>query len=166
LVSLVHPQSDITLDELVLSANLEWEGSEQDWVRCHRLMRRLGRDGRKLELWRMWLSPYLSDTSNTDLLDKGKLPESDSSPPMKLENDGADIQTPPLEYLGALLQNHGDAVLRSFVFPDSRAQIINLVKRAGLARELGQSLGDGFPSTDVDFWSYSKGLDKVLDKDD
>jgi hypothetical protein len=106
-VSLVHPQSEITLaNELVLSANLEWEGSEQDWVRCHRLMRSLGRDGRKLELWRMWLSPYLSDISNTNLVDKGKLPESDSSPSMRLENDGSDIQTPPLEYLGALLQNH------------------------------------------------------------
>lgn len=165
-VSLVHPQSEIALDELVLSANLEWEGNEQDWVRCHRLMRRLGRDGRKLELWRMWLSPYLSDVSNTDLVDKGKLPESDSSPSMRLENGGSDIQIPPLEYLGAILQNHGDAILRSFVFPDSRAQIIDLVQRAGLARELGRSLGEGFSSTEVDFWSYSKGLDKVLDKDD
>lgn len=165
-VSLVHPQSEITLDELVLSANLEWEGNEQDWVRCHRLMRRLGRDGRKLELWRMWLSPYLSDVSNTDLVDKGKLPESDSSPSMRLEDGGSGIQIPPLEYLGAILQNHGDAVLRSFVFPDSRAQIIDLVKRAGLARELGRSVGEGFSSTEVDFWSYSKVLEKVLDKDD
>lgn len=165
-VSLVHPQSEITLDELVLSANLEWEGNEQDWVRCHRLMRRLGRDGRKLELWRMWLSPYLSDVSNTDLVDKGKLPESDSSPSMRLEDGSSGIQIPPLEYLGAILQNHGDAVLRSFVFPDSRAQIIDLVKRAGLARELGRSLGEGFSSTEVDFWSYSKVLEKVLDKDD
>ncbi|KAG2350357.1 hypothetical protein BDR05DRAFT_993767 [Suillus weaverae] len=155
--SLVHPQSEIALDELARSADLEWEGSEQDWVRCHRLMRRLGRDGRKLELWRMWLSSYLSDASNTNLVDKGKLPESDFSPPMRLENDGSDIQSPPLEYLRALLQNHGDAVLRSLVFPDSRARFIDLVKRAGLARELGRSLGDGF-SSEVDFWSYSKGL--------
>ncbi|KAG2159861.1 uncharacterized protein EDB93DRAFT_1112311 [Suillus bovinus] len=166
IVSLVHPQSEISLDEVACSADLEWEGSEQDWERCHRLMRNLSRDGRKLELWRMWLSPYLSGVSNTDPVDKGKLPESDSSPPLRLENDASDIQTPPLRYLGALLQNHGDAVLRSFVFPDSRAQFISLVKRAGLARELGQSLGDGFFSTEVDFWSYWKGLGKVLDKDD
>lgn len=165
-VSLVHPQSEIALDELARSADLKWEGSEQDWVRCHRLMRRLGRDGRKLELWRMWLSPYLSDVSNTGLVDKGKLPESDFSPPMRLENDGPNVQTPPLECLRTLLQNHGDAVLRSFVFPDSRAQFIDLVKRAGVAHELGRSLGDGFSSTEVDFWSYSKGLGKILDKDD
>jgi hypothetical protein len=114
----------------------------------------------------MWLSPYLSDVSNTGLVDKGKLPESDFSPPMRLENDGPNVQTPPLECLRTLLQNHGDAVLRSFVFPDSRAQFIDLVKRAGVAHELGRSLGDGFSSTEVDFWSYSKGLGKVLDKDD
>ncbi|KAG1833806.1 hypothetical protein EV424DRAFT_1364115 [Suillus variegatus] len=166
-VSLAYPQSEITLDKLARSVNLEWEGSEQDWVRCHGLMRRLGRDGRKLELWRMWLSPYLSDVSDTHPAgDKGKLPESKFSLPMRLENDGSDIQTPPLEYLRALLQSHGDAVLRLFVFPDSRAQFIDLVKRAGLAHELVRSLGDGFSSTEVDFWSYSKGLGKVIDKDD
>jgi hypothetical protein len=59
-----------------------------------------------------------------------------------------------------------EPLLRSFVFPDSRAQFIDLVKRAGVAHELGRSLGDGFSSTEVDFWSYSKGLGKVLDKDD
>ncbi|KAG2154845.1 hypothetical protein DEU56DRAFT_770745 [Suillus clintonianus] len=159
-VSLVHPQSEIALDQLAREAGLEWEGNEQDWVRCRLLMRKLGRDGRKLELWRMWLSPYLSDVSNTNLVGKGKGPEYDSSPPMRLGNDGSDIQNPPLEYLGVLLRNHGDAVLRSFVFPDSRAQLIDLIKRAGLACELGRSLGDDFSSTEVDFWSYLKGLGK------
>lgn len=163
--SLIHPQSEIALEELARSADLKWEGSEQDWLHCHRLMRMLGGDGRKLELWRMWLSPYLC-ISNTDLVDKGKLPESDSSPPMRVESDGSNIQTPPLEYLGALFQNHGHAVLRSFVYPDSRAQFLNLVKRAGLARELRQSLADGFSSTEVDFWSYSKDLGKELVEND
>ncbi|KAG1749989.1 uncharacterized protein EDB91DRAFT_1344565 [Suillus paluster] len=164
--SLVHPQSDIALDELAREANLEWEGNEQDWVRCRCLMRRLGRDGRKLELWRMWLSPHLSDVSDTDLARKGKHPEYESSPSMSSGNNGSGIQSPPLEHLGTLLRNHGDAVLRSFIFPDSRAQFINLIKRASLASELGRSLGNGFSSTEVDFWSYLKGLDKVLDRDD
>lgn len=164
-VSLIHPQSEIALDELARSADLKWEGSEQDWLHCHRLMRMLGRDGRKLELWRIWLSPYLY-SSDTGLVDKGKLPESDSSSPMRVESDDSNIQTPPLEYLGTLLQNHGDAILRSFVYPDSRVQFLNLVKRAGLARELRQSLADGFSSTEVDFWSYSKDLGKELDEND
>lgn len=32
-----------------------WHGDEEDWVRVHDLMRRLGRDGRKLEVWRRWI---------------------------------------------------------------------------------------------------------------
>lgn len=34
-----------------------WKGDDvdSDWARCHLLMRRLGRDGRKLEVWKQWL---------------------------------------------------------------------------------------------------------------
>lgn len=32
-----------------------WNGDEHDWDRCHAALRRLGRDGRKLELWASWL---------------------------------------------------------------------------------------------------------------
>lgn len=32
-----------------------WKGDEDDWDRCHTALRRLGRDGRKLELWASWL---------------------------------------------------------------------------------------------------------------
>ncbi|OAX42962.1 hypothetical protein K503DRAFT_853609 [Rhizopogon vinicolor AM-OR11-026] len=154
-ISLVHPQSEIALDEIAEEADIEWKGNEQDWVRCHRLMRRLGRDGRKLELWRIWLCPYLS---NSDLVGKGKRP--DNSSPTSLGNHGSN--PPPLEHLGTLLQNHGDAILRSFVFPDSRAQLISLIKRAGLARELARSLGGGFSSAEVDFWSYSRDLEEMI----
>lgn len=98
--SLIHPRSEIALDVIAQEADLEWEGSEQDWVRCRRLMQRLGRDGRKLELWRIWLCPHLS---NSDLVGKGKRPEDDPSP-MSLGNH---ISNPPsLENLGTLLQNH------------------------------------------------------------
>jgi len=95
--TLVHPRSEIALDEIVQEADLEWEGSEQDWVRCCRLMRRLGRDGRKLELWRIWLCPYLA---NSDPVGKWKRPENGSSS-MSLRN-----HPPPLEHLGTVLQNH------------------------------------------------------------
>jgi hypothetical protein len=37
-----------------------WQGDvAADWERCKALMRRVGRDGRRLELWRTWLSAYL-----------------------------------------------------------------------------------------------------------
>lgn len=33
-----------------------WQGKAvEDWARCHRALIRLGRDGRKLELWQRWL---------------------------------------------------------------------------------------------------------------
>ncbi|RPD62932.1 hypothetical protein L226DRAFT_607651 [Lentinus tigrinus ALCF2SS1-7] len=32
-----------------------WRGDGGDWGRCHIALRRLGRDGRKLELWASWL---------------------------------------------------------------------------------------------------------------
>ncbi|KAI1797888.1 hypothetical protein LXA43DRAFT_982497 [Ganoderma leucocontextum] len=32
-----------------------WRGDEGDWHRCHRALRPLARDGRKLELWAHWL---------------------------------------------------------------------------------------------------------------
>lgn len=37
-----------------------WRGDvDGDWQRCQGLMKRFGRDGRRLELWRTWLSPYM-----------------------------------------------------------------------------------------------------------
>jgi hypothetical protein len=37
-----------------------WRGEPAgDWARCAALMRRFGRDGRKLELWRTWLSAHI-----------------------------------------------------------------------------------------------------------
>jgi len=94
------PQSEIALDEIAQAAKLEWEGTEQDWERCRRLMQNLGRDGRKLELWRIWLCPYVSDS---DLVSKGKRPE-DNSSSSSPGNHG--LKPPPLEHLGTLLQNH------------------------------------------------------------
>lgn len=32
-----------------------WRGDEGDWDRCHRALRHLARDGRKLEVWAHWL---------------------------------------------------------------------------------------------------------------
>jgi hypothetical protein len=98
--TLVHSRSEVALDEIAQEAGLKWEGSERDWVRCRRLMRRLGRDGRKLELWRIWLCPYLS---NSDTVSKGKCHEDGSSPTSPVNPRSS---PPPLKHLGTLLQNH------------------------------------------------------------
>ena len=50
-----------------------WRGDAGDWQRCHLALRRLGRDGRKLELWARWLgvpagSTPASRTSSLNLI--------------------------------------------------------------------------------------------------
>jgi hypothetical protein len=48
---------ELTDDFLDLRADDVWKGDdpEEDWERCHFLLRQLGRDGRKMELWKRWL---------------------------------------------------------------------------------------------------------------
>jgi len=73
--SIVRTTSDVPNNVASLDVLDVWRGHdvEQDWTRCHALMKRLGRDGRKLELWRKWLSGYCSEhTQLGHLLRKGK----------------------------------------------------------------------------------------------
>ncbi|KAH7883582.1 hypothetical protein F5I97DRAFT_2064875 [Phlebopus sp. FC_14] len=149
IVSLVHPGSEIALEDLKREAVQVWEGDEQDWQRCHRLLKLLGRDGRKLELWRMWLGPYVREVP-PDVKDNG----GDSFPEACTSEEGL----PPFAHLASMLRNHRDTILRSFVFPDSRAQFLNLLERAGLADDMGRK----FTASYADFWSYSSGLEKVV----
>ncbi|KIJ68455.1 hypothetical protein HYDPIDRAFT_24727 [Hydnomerulius pinastri MD-312] len=172
IISLVHPGSEIALDGLGHEASQVWEGNEQDWQRVRRLLRHLGRDGRKLELWRLWLVPYANERLSGP---KGKAKQwsADSAPlPSEIARENGrpdgmlEGNPPPLVHLATMLKDHGDAILRSFVFPDSRAQFIELVKRAGLAKDADNGLGQTFSAPEVDFWSYSSGLDKLLDEED
>ncbi|KAF8846380.1 hypothetical protein BDN67DRAFT_961102 [Paxillus ammoniavirescens] len=163
IVSLVHPGSEITFEELEHEAAQAWEGSERDWQCVRRLLRHLGRDGRKLELWRMWLGPYARGLS--DVKGKGKQSSPDVASSEQAFQGLSGVMPgnpPPLVHLATLLKNHGDAILQSFVFPDSRAQFIDLVKRAGLTGDAGHAL----TTSGLDFWSYSSGLETFLDKED
>lgn len=60
----------------------------------------------------------------------------------------------------------GDAILRSFIYPDSRAQFLELLGFTGLLPEMNVGLGIGWSTTDIDFWSYASGLDKRVEEDD
>lgn len=46
-------------------------------------------------------------------------------------------------------------ILRSFVFPDSRAQFLRLLKRAGLLDGSDAGLQEVFSVAEADFWSYA-----------
>jgi len=58
----------------------------------------------------------------------------------------------------------GGSILRSFIFPESRAQFITLLERAGLLQELNSQLGLPWSTSEVDFWSYINGV-KVVDEE-
>jgi len=157
-----------------------WKGEdvEQDWVRCHMLMKRLGRDGRKLELWKRWLGGYYSEHAQLGhLLGKGKRVQkqwTEDSGPLPSEvtwaHKGQSVITedasPVLEHVAAVLRVHGDSLLRSFIYPDSRAQFLELLGHSGLLPEMNVALGIGWSSTEIDFWSYVSGLDLKVEEDD
>ncbi|OBZ78999.1 hypothetical protein A0H81_01126 [Grifola frondosa] len=49
-----------------------WKGDEGDWNRCHAALKRLRRDGRKLELWQRWLGVMLPRSSANSVAEKGE----------------------------------------------------------------------------------------------
>lgn len=155
---LVHPGSDVEHDE----PSKSWVGDpDSDWDCCRRLLKRVGSDGRKLELWRLWLR---LDNLNAAHDKKGKVKHQgqDCQPSGSTWRHGEHL--PPLPYLKSMLQNHADAVLRTFVFPESRAQFLELLTRAALLNELA-GVWHLSPATVVDFWSYTGRLDKRIDLD-
>ncbi|EGN97968.1 hypothetical protein SERLA73DRAFT_182774 [Serpula lacrymans var. lacrymans S7.3] len=99
----------------------EYPWTDKDWARCHTLLRRLGTDGVKLELWRAWLGLYDCDsTSMTSTSVKGKEVASEPNPnedekattPPSTEpfnepsRKKVNITAAPLDHLSAVLHDH------------------------------------------------------------
>lgn len=168
LASLLPPaarSSETTLDSLEHKAGPLWQGIPQvDWQHCYSLMKHLGSDGRKLELWRTWLDPYITQDTR-DLKGKGKQSNGDQSCcPSKAMHCNSQLlrgNPPPLPYLSTMLQSHANSIIRMFVFPDSRAQFLELLRLAGLLDDL-RKMENIYPEV-VDFWSYAGGFNKFLE---
>jgi len=151
-----------------------WIGdSDDDWLRCRSLMKHFGRDGRKLELWRLWLGFYHPEYKQKFLEpdDKGKRREkqwTEDEGPLPSELAAANILSreyvsiAPKDHVVAVIRIHGQDLLHLFVFPESRVQFLKILGQAGLLPELNVSLGMGFGSSEIDFWSYASGLGDVL----
>ncbi len=179
--------TDATVDWREISPDEVWLGDvEEDWQHCRRLMNKFGRDGRKLELWRLWLGFYHPDHKANFIEpgdDKGKRREkqwTEDEQPLPSELTAADILSreyvsiAPRDHVIGVLRKHvciffikeigltprlqGQHMLRLFVFPESRAQFLKLLGQAGMLPELNVELGIGFGSTEIDFWSYASGL--------
>jgi len=78
-----------------------WHGDdiEQNWDRCHAMMKRVGRDGRKLELWKRWLEPYIT-MREVDVDGKGKNKQTSET---SAHGSGA---SPALGHITAILRIH------------------------------------------------------------
>jgi len=125
-----------------------WLGDEDDWRRVSAALRRCVRDGNKLELWRAWLGVSVPrDRRKRWTEDLGP------SPPSEIISPFADTNSEPVRkaWLLDVLCAHGRDILHGFIFPDSRAQFLDLVFRAGMRDDLANSgILEG-----VDFYSRS-----------
>ena len=75
--SLMTGLTDLTAHSSIygyVDPNEVWSGTnpDEDWERCRRLMKHFGRDGRKLELWRLWLGFHRNELHEIDTSEKAK----------------------------------------------------------------------------------------------
>ncbi|EJD03952.1 uncharacterized protein FOMMEDRAFT_155075 [Fomitiporia mediterranea MF3/22] len=97
-------QTSLRIDEV-------FRGDEEDWPRAHRTLRELGRDGRKLEVWKGWITTSKSKESEDQYIVRAK------------------------EAIAKAIRDHMDELLRSFVFPQSRIEFLEMVTEGGLLSE-------------------------------
>lgn len=161
-----------------------WRGDDGDWQRCHAALRRPRRDGKKLELWKKWfgfafegeapgsqplpIADEYGDTESDAYRGKGKVkarqyevsPSSsqDNSLDSETGEDGAEI---PKEYIRQTIRLHGSDILHSFVYPDSRAQFLEILDAAGMLGDLKSSMGISDSTEVLDFWSYAHHLEPL-----
>ncbi|KZT65136.1 hypothetical protein DAEQUDRAFT_769080 [Daedalea quercina L-15889] len=144
-------------------AELEvWVGDDGDWERCRAALKKIGRDGRKLELWKRWFGFGFhseKDEEKDEEEGKGKLKAEEyevSSLDNEIEEDvGVHPIQPPREYIATVVRAHGSDILRTFVFPDSRAQFLEILDAANLLGELKAGMGIADHAQVLDFWSYA-----------
>ncbi|KAF8898736.1 hypothetical protein BD779DRAFT_1485309 [Infundibulicybe gibba] len=150
--------------------NHVWLGEPNaDWTRCHMALKACGRDGRKLEMWKLWLGHDHPEHKHAFELmgSKGKQvqkqwTEDDDPMPSEIPTDlpplSAAKPVPPREHIVPVLRAYGDSILHTFIFPDSRARFLQLLASAGILPELNVTLGIGWHASETDFWSYTSDL--------
>ncbi|KAH9898392.1 hypothetical protein C8Q73DRAFT_684699 [Cubamyces lactineus] len=155
-----------------------WRGDEGDWVRCHLALRQLNRDGRKLELWATWLgvadgvsvsrrrsrvpSTFLDRAAGQPPNDRRDGDISGETEADRLTADtGVSTSKAQQSFIVPVLRAHGSELMGMFVYPDSRAQFLQLLGQAGLLAELRTGMGASESARALDFWSYTQDLEDV-----
>ncbi|RDX55853.1 hypothetical protein OH76DRAFT_1396203 [Lentinus brumalis] len=177
------PSVMLTLSDSSIGANDVWKGDAGDWDRCHIAMRHLDRDGRKLELWASWLgvpeAAHLSRPTSWDPtvipVVKHPLPETSGQSPASsaassdtgqaefdnLTTDtGVSVSQAPKEHVAAVIRTHAHDILTLFIYPDSRANFLSLLARAGLLADARAGIGASDSARILDFWSYTQNLEE------
>jgi len=99
------------------------DSTEGDWERLSRFLRRFGRDGRKLEVWRLWLGYYHPDHKDkfSDVDEKGKRrekqwTEDDGPLPSEVKEQQIlsqeTVTLAPREYIIPVLRKHVRRIYR------------------------------------------------------
>ena len=111
--SLLTSRTDITDHWLQVEPANVWLGDpEGDWRRCLSVMKLFGRDGRKLELWNLWLGYYDPDQFPPSADAKGKQPEGEIERPLPsaiFQADNLSRDSVPIaarEHVTAVLRHH------------------------------------------------------------
>ncbi|KIY71629.1 hypothetical protein CYLTODRAFT_418696 [Cylindrobasidium torrendii FP15055 ss-10] len=158
--------ADLQEEQLERVLNEVWFGDD-GWRAYSAVMKHAGRDGRKLELWRTWLGVERSARNSpvepaVTLNGSPAMPNSPSS--SLLSSPGSrslrrHTMAPPRDRIESLLKQHGDDILHGFIYPDSRAQFVVMLKHAELldALKSNEKIAQS-PSLIHDFWSYTKDL--------
>lgn len=145
-----------------------WLGDsvEADWDRLHHFMKRFGRDGRKLEVWRLWLGYYHPEHKDkfTEIDGKGARREkqwTEDEGPLQSEVaclelfSKESVALAPRQHVIPVLRKYGQKLLRSFIYPDSRVQFLKLLALSGLLQDMDIPMGNTVDvMTEIDFWSY------------
>ncbi|GJE86119.1 hypothetical protein PsYK624_021990 [Phanerochaete sordida] len=166
-------------DEKSWNEDVVWKGDVLgDWERCRRAMKKLDRDGRKLELWQRWLHelappepeavhelpvPRKQWTEDDTPLASQYDREGRATVDEKLAGDTGVVLDPAArDHVAQVLQVHGQDILQLFVYPDSRAQFIELITRAGLLADISGGLGGVSTMSMLDFWSSCQSLQNLV----
>jgi len=123
----------------------------------------LTRDGKKLEVWKLWLG--LSGVEGEDAkesadganVNKRQWTENEGVLPSQAivkTSEAADVSTiPPREWVVVAIREHMDDILQTFVYPDSRAQFITVLRKT--QEDFGEDAERFLDSYQSDFWSYT-----------
>ncbi|KAF8604961.1 hypothetical protein BDV93DRAFT_521849 [Ceratobasidium sp. AG-I] len=172
--------SPLPLDELKEGVELEdddtliWRGDSEDWARVRNALRDFRSDGRRLEAWEGWLgleqralilhaSERLGIGLNSGM--KGRLDDWDMKyaldPASPVSRDltpgttGSSLPSPPSkETVLPVLRDNFEHILTTFIFPDSRAKFIELVRLAGFDDASIPALAKF--NVHSDFWSLAR----------